>query len=357
MLNRNEMEMENNQVLSFMGESVRRLRPVLALMVSSLVLCVSDIAAGHGSGMRLLADLYIGVIALSAANSTFMDRSVAKKTVFAVVVLQLMLSGYYIMCHAGFVSLPGSVFVLNVSVALSAILLLQFVLTLSLRVLDIKSLMKTSSVWTSLNQTVESVHILMLTVCFLVYMAASCVCGRMTGWHLYFMIAILVLEQLSQLARLTFDVSMVFLHKHERTIYESMKISCVEAGTSDPETDEMYKELYERILTYFEENHPYLNSNLTINDIAAVVFSNRLYISRAISQYTGRNFCQFVNYYRVMHSIQTFRARPGMRVSELATCSGFNSLVSFAAAFRLFMRETPSDWCRKEKAMLLKKKK
>ena len=98
-------------------------------------------------------------------------------------------------------------------------------------------------------------------------------------------------------------------------------------------------------------------NELTINDIVKVTFTNRLYISRAISQFTGRNFCQFVNYYRVQHSIQIFRENPDLKVAEMAMYSGFNSTVSFSMAFRLYMSECPSDWCRKEKLKLNRRKK
>ena len=119
----------------------------------------------------------------------------------------------------------------------------------------------------------------------------------------------------------------------------------------------MYKNLYERVLEYFVEEKPYLNPNLTINDIVEVVFSNKLYISKAISQYTGRNFCQFVNYYRVIHAVELYRNNTNLKVLELASRSGFNSVVSFGMAFRLYMGEKPGDWCRKEKYRLDKLKK
>ena len=107
----------------------------------------------------------------------------------------------------------------------------------------------------------------------------------------------------------------------------------------------------------FENDRMYLNSELTINDVVKIVYTNKLYISRAISQFTGRNFCQFVNYYRVIHSIRLFRENPDLKVAELANQSGFNSSVTFAMAFRLYMSESPSDWCRKERYKIKAKKK
>ena len=136
-----------------------------------------------------------------------------------------------------------------------------------------------------------------------------------------------------------------------------MRISQTDVTHDSSKINEMYKQLYVRLVALFEEEKPFLDSELTINDIVKVTFTNKLYISRAISQFTGRNFCQFVNYYRVTHSIQMFRDNPEMKVIDLATQCGFNSTVSYSMAFRLFMGESPSDWCRKEKVKLIRRKK
>ena len=136
-----------------------------------------------------------------------------------------------------------------------------------------------------------------------------------------------------------------------------MKIGIVVPAGDSSHLEEVYKDLYDRIIDYFEREKPYLNGELTINEVVRELYSNKLYISRAISQFTGRNFCQFVNYYRVIHSIDCFRENPDLKVHELGSMSGFNTIVSYNMAFRLFMGENPSEWCRKEKSRLLKAKK
>ena len=120
--------------------------------------------------------------------------------------------------------------------------------------------------------------------------------------------------------------------------------------------DEVYREIYERVVDYFDKEAPYLRGDLVIDDLSKEVFSNKLYISRAISRCTGRNFCQFVNYYRIRHSVEVFRRNPECRVSDLAGQCGFNSVVSFTMAFKLYMNENPSDWIRQERNRLSKMK-
>ena len=134
-----------------------------------------------------------------------------------------------------------------------------------------------------------------------------------------------------------------------------MKVSQVDFVGETPGTDQLYKNIYERLLRYFDLHKPYLNNELTINDIVEVVFTNKLYISKAINHCTGRNFCQFVNYYRVTHAVALFREDPQLKVIELTSRSGFNSTTSFSAAFKLYMGEKPGDWCRKERVRLSKK--
>jgi AraC-like DNA-binding protein len=113
----------------------------------------------------------------------------------------------------------------------------------------------------------------------------------------------------------------------------------------------------EEVERFFEEEKPYLKGSLTINDVVAEVFSNKVYISRAISQFTGRNFCQYVNYHRVMYIMDYYRAHPDLKVSDLWPICGFNTIVSFNMAFRLFVGENPSDWCRRERIRMSRKRK
>ena len=156
--------------------------------------------------------------------------------------------------------------------------------------------------------------------------------------------------------RISYDSLFVVCRENERLIIESMKISTAESSAAANREKAVYKDLYDRLVAYFEAEKPFLRGDLTINDVVEKVFSNKLYISRSISHYTGRNFCQFVNYYRVMYSVDCFRQNTDLKVSELWSLCGFNSIVSYNMAFRLFMGENPSDWCRAEKIRLSRKK-
>ncbi|MGN0187910.1 MAG: helix-turn-helix domain-containing protein [Candidatus Cryptobacteroides sp.] len=121
---------------------------------------------------------------------------------------------------------------------------------------------------------------------------------------------------------------------------------CRDSAQDDGE-DRSYMEIYDRLVKYFEEERPYLNADVNIADVAKNIFTNKVYISKAVSACTGRNFCQFVNYYRIRYTVNLFISDPTLKVSQLARMSGFNILPTFNLAFRLYMNESPRDWCRR----------
>ena len=212
--------------------------------------------------------------------------------------------------------------------------------------------------WSFVTLSVDFIYVLAPVLVMSIVLLMSVMFPRRPDFSILVAVTFLILEIVAIAARVSCSSAFVLLHDHERLIVESMKISHMDVSSaSDPRGEEQYKELYERIVLYFEMSKPYLDGNLTINDVVKAVYSNKVYISKAICHYTGRNFRQFVNYYRIMYSMNVFRENPEMKVAELAERSGFNTIVSFTMAFRLFMNETPSEWCRKERSKILKPKK
>lgn len=329
---------------------------VAGVLAFSTVMFICDMAAGSRSVLRIMSDMYLMVMVMFFISSTFVSWEKSRMAARLLVGVEFLFSIYYILCACRILPLPDDMVYLCTASFFAVTVLSIYIFTLGLRIYDIKKLMKTSNVWSSVCHSLETIHLMLLTISFVIYLCVCAVTGSLFGWHLNMMVVMLLLEIVMQVIRASSESVFVFMRRHERLIMESMKISSVESHSKESQKTE-YQEIYDRLVAYFETQKAYLKSDLTINEVAAAVFSNRLYIARAISQYTGRNFCQFVNYYRVMYAVQIFREQPDMRVNELANTCGFNSMVSFAAAFRLFMNETPSDWCRMEKARLLKKKK
>jgi AraC-like DNA-binding protein len=103
--------------------------------------------------------------------------------------------------------------------------------------------------------------------------------------------------------------------------------------------------LYDKCCRYMTERKPFLVESYSLQDLANAVYTNKAYLSRTINHYSGKNFRQYVNYYRVMYAMDLFRNNMGLRVNELAELSGFHSATSFFQSFRMVMGEAPSRWC------------
>ena len=309
------------------------------------------------SGIELSAELpcsiMIGLIPISMmAMSMFATNKFVASFVWLTVFIEV--SAGLLLCFSIYFS---EWVYLAVLLLLCCVIVLMYIYGIYNRLRDVKSVMKSGSVWTNVTLSVDSIYLAIIQAATMLYTAiATC----RVGVHLISTVIVTFIYVLIYVAlsiRILNSSAFVIMTEHERRIIESMKISNVDTMPESAGTVLLYKNLYERVLEYFVEEKPYLNPNLTINDIVEVVFSNKLYISKAISQYTGRNFCQFVNYYRVIHAVEQFRNNTNLKVLELATRSGFNSVVSFGMAFRLYMGEKPGDWCRKEKYRLDKLKK
>ena len=102
--------------------------------------------------------------------------------------------------------------------------------------------------------------------------------------------------------------------------------------------------LMERINQLMDEQKPYLNSDLKLQDMADMLGSNRTYISDSIKSATNQTFTQFVNTYRVNHAKELLRNSPDMKISAIASESGFGNEASFFRTFKAITGTTPSDW-------------
>lgn len=103
--------------------------------------------------------------------------------------------------------------------------------------------------------------------------------------------------------------------------------------------------LYDRCCRYMTEHRPFLVKSFTLQDLSNAVYTNKYYLSKTINRFSGKNFRQYVNYYRVMYSLDLFRDNKSLRVTEMASLSGFHSTTSFNQSFKRVMGESPSHWC------------
>lgn len=130
----------------------------------------------------------------------------------------------------------------------------------------------------------------------------------------------------------------------DKPVVETVTEQPEETSTGD-EVDKM-DDLYRRLEDYMQDKAPYLNENLSLGDLAAELYTNKTYLSKTINQKSGKNFCQYINQYRVNYAVSVIERDKRVKVLELAIISGFHSVASFNMAFRLFMGDTPSEYMR-----------
>lgn len=89
-------------------------------------------------------------------------------------------------------------------------------------------------------------------------------------------------------------------------------------------------------LVSFEEQHTYLDSSITLNNLAKTFETNSNYLSKVINLYKNKNFSTYLSDLRINYSITEIRTKPKLlnyKVKALANEFGFRNSESFANAF------------------------
>ncbi len=139
----------------------------------------------------------------------------------------------------------------------------------------------------------------------------------------------------------------LFLERFELRLSKEMEACMGDRGIRADRKDNLYRNVFSRIEEYFRSESPYLDMELNIGEVSERVFTNKVYVSRAISECSGSNFCQYVNGYRIRYAMDCFRRNPGLKVSDLSAMSGFRTVASYNMAFRRIVGELPSEWMRR----------
>lgn len=108
------------------------------------------------------------------------------------------------------------------------------------------------------------------------------------------------------------------------------------------------------IMKLFEEEKLYRSYELKIGDIAKQIGTNKTYLSRVLNTRVSKNFCQFVNYYRIKEICAEYLKDPKKEIRYLSEQYGFSSQSNFSIVFKYNTGYTPGDWCRLVKSKLEK---
>ena len=93
---------------------------------------------------------------------------------------------------------------------------------------------------------------------------------------------------------------------------------------------------------------PYLNKDLSLNQLAGLLNSNQTYVSLVLNQQHGLKFNDYVNEYRVKETCRLLKTGESatLSIEHLAERSGFNSLSTFYHAFHKFTGMSPARFAK-----------
>jgi AraC-like DNA-binding protein len=116
------------------------------------------------------------------------------------------------------------------------------------------------------------------------------------------------------------------------------------SGLKDADAEDLHKKL----TGYMQTEKPFLDSGLSLSDLAERLMVHPNYLSQVINERENRNFYDYINAHRV-EEFRRLAADPKKKnytVLALAFESGFNSKSAFNSHFKRITGQTPSGFIR-----------
>ena len=179
----------------------------------------------------------------------------------------------------------------------------------------------------------------------LLYLLVCCFPSAAPAWAVWSHLAAAVSFYVFLWMRVRTGRTALIAHARELEIKElirgNLRTAPPQAGEKTEDVAKMNR-VYDRVVSLMEQKRLFLDPDFKLSDLSSAVFTNKTYLSKTINVFSGRNFSQFVNYYRIQYCAELLRKDPHLRLTTAAMMSGFHSTVTFNMAFKLNMGETPS---------------
>ncbi len=109
---------------------------------------------------------------------------------------------------------------------------------------------------------------------------------------------------------------------------------------------DMSSVLKEELQKHMKIERPFLNSQLTLHELAKQLSISPNYLSQVINEQLQMNFFDFINEYRVVEAKSILSQESLKKTSIISTAydSGFNSKSAFYAAFKKHVGTTPTEY-------------
>ena len=119
-----------------------------------------------------------------------------------------------------------------------------------------------------------------------------------------------------------------------------------EAPKEKDRVDPRQESIAERVVRYMESQKPWLDSELTLDQLAGQLSLKSKVLSQVINEVLGQNFFDFVNRYRIREAgrLLTSPEDPKVTILEVLYQVGFNSKSSFNTLFKKYTGLTPTEF-------------
>lgn len=156
-----------------------------------------------------------------------------------------------------------------------------------------------------------------------------------------------IISQLLYLLTIAMFYILAFLGLRQPTIFSNIQSDANDSNNkykSSALNTEMSLLLLEELKAYMESEKPYLDSKLTLPQLALQLKISTNYLSQIINEQLAINFFDFINGYRIDEAKQ-YLSRPNKsNLLTIAYDSGFNSKSAFYMAFKKKTQMTPSQY-------------
>ena len=111
-------------------------------------------------------------------------------------------------------------------------------------------------------------------------------------------------------------------------------------------TEEQKEEYVKHIFTFMDEERPFINPELTVQDLSKQLNISRHHLTELLNNDIGKNFFTFINEYRVEEVKRRLLDTrfEHLTIVAIAFESGFNSKSTFNSIFKQNTGNTPSQW-------------